>query len=56
MISKFKLWRKFKGGIWYKHKFTRDANELSFTQGKTWWAKYGNINRYSYVIQVENNG
>ena len=42
-MKRYKFWRKFKGGVWYKHQFTRDANELSFPQGKTWWARYGKI-------------
>ena len=53
IMKRYKFWRKFKGGGWYKHQFTRDANELSFPQGKTWWARYGKINRYSEVIETE---
>jgi hypothetical protein len=52
-MKRFKFWRKFKGGTWYKHQFTEDAEELTFPQGKTWWARYGKINRYSNVIAIE---
>ena len=52
-MKRYKFWRKFKGGVWYKHIFTRDANELSFPKGRTWWARYGKINRYSDVIETE---
>lgn len=52
-MKRYKFWRKFKGGIWHKHQFTRDANELTFPEGKTWWARYGKINRYSDVIETE---
>lgn len=53
-FGKFKLYRNYRKGIWYKHKFTKDAEELTFTQGETWWARYGKINRYSDVVLVEN--
>ena len=52
-MKQFKFWRKLKGGTWYKHQFTKDAEELTFPQGKTWWARYGKINRYSNVIATE---
>lgn len=52
-MNKFKLFRKIKGGLWYKHQFTKDAEELTFSQGETWWARYSKLNRYSNVIAVE---
>ena len=52
-MKRFKWFRKLKGGIWYKHEFTKDAEELTFPQGMTWWARYGEINRYSKVIKIE---
>lgn len=52
-MKRFKWFRKLKGGIWYKHEFTKDAEELTFPQGMTWWAGYGEINRYSKVIKIE---
>ena len=52
-MKEFKFWRKLMKGIWYKHKFTKNAEELTFPQGKTWWARYGNINRYSSVVKIE---
>ena len=52
-FGRFKWYRKMKKGIWYKHQFTKDAEELTFPQGDTWWARYGKINRYSDVITTE---
>lgn len=52
-LSHFKWFRKLKKGTWYKHEFTKDAEELSFPKGQTWWARYGKINRYSEVIKIE---
>ena len=52
-FGKFKLYRKMRKGTWYKHQFTKDAEELTFPQGDTWWARYGKINRYSDVIETE---
>ena len=49
----YKFWRKFKGGTWYKHQYTKDAEELTFPEGQTWWARYSKINRYSNVISKE---
>jgi hypothetical protein len=52
-LSKYKWYRKLSKGTWYKHQFTSDAGELTFPQGSTFWARYGNINRYSVVIDTE---
>jgi len=52
-MTRFKFLRKYKGGTWYKHRFTKDAEQLTFAEGGTWWARYGKINRYSDVIKVE---
>ena len=52
-LSTFKWYRKVKKGTWYKHEFTKDAEQLTFPQGKTFWARYGKINRYSNVIISE---
>ena len=52
-FGKLKLYRKMRKGTWYKHQFTKDAEELTFPQGDTWWARYGKINRYSDVIETE---
>ena len=52
-LSNYKWYRKFKGGKWYLHEFTNDALQLSFTFVGTWWARYGNLNRYSKVIDEE---
>jgi hypothetical protein len=52
-LGRFFWYRKLRKGYWYKHQFTKDAQELTFPQGKTWWARYGEINRYSIVIEQE---
>jgi len=39
-LRKLKLYRKLKGGVWYKHKNT--------------WARYGELNRFTKVIKIEN--
>lgn len=38
---------------WNQHEFTPDALELSVTFVGTFWALYGEINRYSKVIETE---
>ena len=52
-LGKYQWYRKLTKGTWYKHQFTKDAEELTFPEGDTWWATYGKINRYSDVILVE---
>jgi hypothetical protein len=52
-LSNFRWYRKLLKGTWYKHQFTKDAEELTFPQGNTWWSRYEEINRYSEVIATE---
>ena len=52
-LKKYKWYRKWRGGVWYLHEFTKDAEEITFSSGVTWWARYGTINRYSYVLKSE---
>jgi hypothetical protein len=53
-MKNFKWYRRWKGGTWYKHQFTEDAAGICSTWvGKTFWARYDAINRYSKVIKVE---
>jgi hypothetical protein len=52
-LNKYKWYRKWRKCTWYKHEFTKDALELSITFVGTWWALYGNINRYSKVVDKE---
>lgn len=52
-FQNYKLYRKWRKGTWHKHQFTNDALELSITFQGTFWALYGNINRYSRVIETE---
>ena len=53
-LGKYKWYRRLRKGCWYKHQFTKYAQELTFLPGRTWWARYGEINRYSIVIAIEN--
>jgi hypothetical protein len=52
-FGKYEWYRKIRGGRWYCHQFTKDAEQLTFPEGKTWWARHGNLNRYSKVIDEE---
>jgi hypothetical protein len=52
-LGKYKWYRKLVGGVWYKHQFTRDALQLSVTFSGSWWARYGELNRYSKVVELE---
>jgi len=52
-LNKYRWYRDWRGGIWYLHEFTKDAAELTFTEGRRWWARYPKINRYSNVILIE---
>jgi hypothetical protein len=55
-FGRYKWYRKSVGSFWYKHQFTKDANELTFTAVGTWWARYNQCNRYSEVIEIETYG
>lgn len=52
-LSQFKWYRKYKKGIWYRHRLTKDSEQLTFSEGTTYWARYGKINRYSEVIETK---
>lgn len=52
-LGKYKWYRRLVGGYWYKHQFTRDAQEICATWIGSWWARYGELNRYSIVIEQE---
>lgn len=56
MFTDFKWYRKWRGGVWYKHEFTNDAMQISLPPCSTFWARYGKINRYSDVTETENYG
>ncbi len=53
MFTNFKWWRKWQGGVWYKHEFTHDAMQISLPPCSSFWARYGKINRYTDVIETE---
>lgn len=53
-LGEYVWYRKFRKGNWYNHKFTKYAEELTFTEGDTFWARYDSINKYSIVIKREN--
>jgi preprotein translocase subunit SecE len=52
-FGKYKWYRKLSKGTWFKHEFTEHARQLGFESGKVWWARYGELNRYSIIILVE---
>lgn len=52
-LNKYRWYRSLRKGKWYKHQFTKDAEQLTFAEGGTWWARYDKINRYSNVIAFE---
>lgn len=52
-LGRFKWYRKYTKLNWYQHEFTPDALELSLNFVGTFWALYGEINRYSKVIEIE---
>jgi hypothetical protein len=52
-LNRYRWYRKLSKGMWYKHRFTKDAEQLTFAEGGTWWARYGKINRYSNVTGIE---
>jgi hypothetical protein len=50
MLNNFKWYRKLKNGTWYKHQNTYQLSGLIFNY---FWARYGEINRYTKVIKIE---
>jgi len=52
-MKRFSWYRKWRGGTWYKHRFTLAGLQLGFSSKVTWWARYGKLNRYSMVIDEE---
>lgn len=52
-LGNYCWFRKLRKGDWYKHQFTKNAQELNFPKGLIWWARYGEINRYSIVVEQE---
>lgn len=50
-LENYRWYRAFCGGIWYRH---RNAYELPGLYFDYFWARYGKINRYTFVDLVEN--
>jgi len=50
MLSNFKWYRKWKKGLWYKHKNNYNLPGLIF---EFMWLRYGKINRYTDVVKIE---
>lgn len=48
-INNFKVVRRLKGGIWYKHRFNSNWN----ADGIWFWARFGNVSRFTDVIEIE---
>jgi len=53
LFSRYEWYRHWRKGKWYQHRFTKEANQLSFPQGKKWWTRHNKINKYSEVIRSE---
>lgn len=49
-MSRFKWYRKLRGGNWYKHYNTFQLHGLYFTY---FWARYGELNRFTEVKEIE---
>jgi hypothetical protein len=52
-LGKCKWFRKLRGGYWYKHVYTNDAYELRLDSYRYFWARYGEVNLYSVVVEQE---
>jgi len=52
-LGKYKWYRKLRKGIWYKHRFTQFGHQLRFKDYSDWWARYGEVNTFSRVIEQE---
>ena len=50
-LMKFKFYRKWKGGIWYKH---QNTYQLPGLLGEFFWFRQEKINRYTKFILIEN--
>jgi hypothetical protein len=50
MLNNSKWYRKLKGGDWYKHKNTYQLPCLIFDY---FWARYGELNRFTTVVETE---
>lgn len=46
-LGKYRWYRKLRGGEWWYHVYTDDAAQIGLPVGKTFWARYDTINRYS---------
>lgn len=53
-LTRLKWFRKYLGGTWYKHKNTYQLRGLIFDY--FWTNKYGEINRFTKVVEVEKYG
>lgn len=49
-MKRFKFFRKLKKGTWYKHQNTYQLPGLYFSY---MWCRYGEINRYTKVVEIE---
>ena len=49
-LHRFKWYRKYIGGLWYKHKNNYQLSGLFFNY---FWAQYPKINRYTDVVESE---
>ena len=51
-LSNYKWYRKWKGGTWYQHQYTKRAYYTFGFKG-AFWARHRNINDYSSVLKFE---
>ena len=52
-LDKYKWYRKLRKGYWYKHRFTLLGHQLRLNDRRDWWARYGEVNAFSSVIEQE---
>lgn len=52
-MVKYKWYRKWKRGTWYKHENTYQLPGLAFSY---YWARYVEVSRYTRVIKTEHYG
>lgn len=52
-FGSYRLYRMIRKGNWFKHQYTKDAIQISYSLSGTFWCRYDDINKYSKVILKE---
>ena len=52
-LGEYRWYRKLRKGTWYKHEYTKDAQDVWILFHGKFWARYDKQNRYTEVIEVE---